>query len=296
MSSFTFHPDASHAAAMTVGKVITATATTTGAFFDTSEFSACFTAVDGSAGAGDIQFTSATYTVGEAGGTAAITVARVGGSNGSVTANFSTSNGTATAPDDYAAVTNLPITYADGETGTKTVNVTINNDSTFETNETVNLSLSTTQINRPDFAPTAPNQAVDPHAAVLTIVDNDPPPSFSIDDVSHSEGNSGTTSYVFTVTKTGNTALNAQVDYATVDGTATAPSDYTAIAPTTFTFLPGETTKQVTVLVKGDTNVESNETFTIHLSNAVNATISDADGTGPLSTTTRPALHRRRDP
>ena len=57
---------------MTAGKVITATATSTGAFFDTSEFSACFAVTDGSAGAGDIQFTSATYTIGEAGGTAAI--------------------------------------------------------------------------------------------------------------------------------------------------------------------------------------------------------------------------------
>ena len=31
--SFTFHPDATHAASMTAGKVITATATSTGAFF-----------------------------------------------------------------------------------------------------------------------------------------------------------------------------------------------------------------------------------------------------------------------
>src|SRR5205085_2755540 len=105
--SFTFHPDASHAAAMTGVSVITATATSTGAFFDTSEFSACVAVADGSAGAGDIQFTSATYTIGEAGGTAAITVTRVGGSNGSVTSNFSTSNGTAQAPDDYTAVTNF---------------------------------------------------------------------------------------------------------------------------------------------------------------------------------------------
>ena len=113
--SFTFHPDATHAAAMTAGKVITATATSTGAFFDTSEFSACVTVVDGSAGAGDIQFTSATYTVGEAGGTAAITVTRVGGSNGSVTANLSTSDGTATAPGDYTALTNSPITFIEGD-------------------------------------------------------------------------------------------------------------------------------------------------------------------------------------
>ncbi|HEX4630946.1 MAG TPA: Calx-beta domain-containing protein, partial [Chthoniobacterales bacterium] len=280
--SFTFHPDANHAAAMSVGQVITATATRSGAFTDTSEFSACFAVADGSSGAGDIQFTSATYSVGEAAGTAAITLTRVGGSNGSVTATFSTSNGTATAPGDYTAVTNSPITYAEGETGTKTVNVTINNDSIYETNETVNLSLSTTQINSPDRNPNAPDQAVNPHAAVLTIVDNDSPPSFSVDDVSHSEGDSGTTAYVFTVTKTGATEITSSVNYSTVNGTATAPSDFTAIGSAGLIFQPADTTKQFTVLVNGDTTVEPDETFSVHLSNALNATISDADGTGTI--------------
>jgi CSLREA domain-containing protein len=279
-ASFTFHPDASQAGQMTVGKVITATASRSG--METSEFSACFTVADGSSGAGDIQFTSATYSVGEAAGTAAITVARVGGSNGSVTAMLSTSNGTATAPGDYTAISNFPITYSEGETGTKTVNVTTNNDSIYETNETVNLSLSTTQINSPDLNSTAPDQAVDPHAAVLTIVDNDPAPSFAIDDVSHNEGNSSTTAYTFTVTKTGATEVIAKVDYNTVNGTATAPSDYTAIAATTLTFQAADATKQFTIQVNGDTTFEPDEAFTVHLSTPVDATISDADGTGTI--------------
>ena len=50
----------------------------------------------------------------------------------------------------------------------------------------------------------------------------------------------------------------------------------------TLTFGPGETTKQVTVLVNGDTTYETDETFTVHLSNAVNATISDATGVGTI--------------
>ncbi|HLQ47243.1 MAG TPA: Calx-beta domain-containing protein, partial [Planctomycetaceae bacterium] len=107
-------------------------------------------------------------------------------------------------------------------------------------------------------------------------------PSFSINDVTHFEGNSGTTSYVFTVTKTGATAFNATVDYNTVNGTATAPSDYTAIPATALTFLPLETTKQITVSVNGDTTFEADETFTVHLSNATNATIADADGVGTI--------------
>jgi hypothetical protein len=107
-------------------------------------------------------------------------------------------------------------------------------------------------------------------------------PQFSIDDVTQMEGNAGTTSYTFTVTRTGNTALNATVDCATVDGTATSPSDFTSIPTTTLTFLPADTTKQITVLVNGDTTFEPDETFTVHLSNANGATISDADGTGTI--------------
>jgi hypothetical protein len=107
-------------------------------------------------------------------------------------------------------------------------------------------------------------------------------PAFSIDDVSHNEGNGGpgSTSYTFTITKTG--AGAASVDYATVDGTATAPSDYAAISATTLNFLSGDATKTVTVFVNGDTTAELDEAFTVHLSNAVGATISDADGTGTI--------------
>ncbi len=108
-------------------------------------------------------------------------------------------------------------------------------------------------------------------------------PTFAIDDVTRSEGDSGTTAYTFTVTKAGSTAINATVDYSTVAGTATSPSDFTAIPATTLTFLPADTSKQVIVFVNGDTTVESTEAFTVHLSNAVNATIIDADGAGTIT-------------
>ncbi|MDQ1592641.1 MAG: hypothetical protein QOG71_3268 [Pyrinomonadaceae bacterium] len=108
-------------------------------------------------------------------------------------------------------------------------------------------------------------------------------PAFSIDDVTHDEGNSGTTSYTFTITKTGATNFGASVDYATVDGTATSPSDFTALSTTTLAFTSVETTKQITVFVNGDATVEPDEAFTVHLSNASGATIADADGTGTIT-------------
>src|SRR5207302_7050720 len=62
----------------------------------------------------------------------------------------------------------------------------------------------------------------------------------------------------------------------------TAGSDYIATSGT-LTFDPGQTSKTITVLVNGDTTFEPNETFTIHLSNASNATIAVGDGTGTIA-------------
>src|SRR4029453_16885885 len=82
--------------------------------------------------------------------------------------------------------------------------------------------------------------------------DFEPNPHLSINDVSHNEGNAGTTSYDFTVTLSRASSSTVTVDYATADNTAGAPGDFTAIGTTQLTFNPGETSKQVTVLVTGD--------------------------------------------
>src|SRR5439155_7138425 len=97
---------------------------------------------------------------------------------------------------------------------------------------------------------------------IYTILDDDPLPSLSINNVSVTEGNSGTTSANFTVTLSAASGRTVAVNYATADGTATAPSDYVAIPTTTLTFSPGQTTKTITVPVNGDLVDETDETFT----------------------------------
>jgi hypothetical protein len=189
-----------------------------------------------------------------------------------ITAHYATADATAVQPGDYTT-TSGDLIFTPGQTA-KTVDVTVKADDLDEANETYFVNLSAL-VNL--------NSVGNDTQGVGTITDDDSQPGFSLDDVSHNEGNSGTTSYTLTVTKTGTTSLTTKVDYATVDGSATAPSDYTAITTTTLTFAPGDATKTVTVLVNGDTTFESDETFTVHLSNPVNATISDADGTGTIT-------------
>ncbi len=78
------------------------------------------------------------------------------------------------------------------------------------------------------------------------------------------------------------------VAYTTSGGTATAGADYTPVSGT-LTFAPGQTTQTVTVPVLGDTVSEGNETVLVRLSNPVQATIGDAEGSGDDCRPGRPA-------
>ncbi|BAZ83501.1 hypothetical protein NIES73_47900 [Sphaerospermopsis kisseleviana NIES-73] len=116
----------------------------------------------------------------------------------------------------------------------------------------------------------------------ITITDNDGLPTLSINDVTITEGNSGTTNAVFTVTRSGTASQPITVNYATANGTATAGSDFTSTSGT-LTFATNETTKTIAISILGDTTVEGNETFFVNLSNPTNATIVDAQGQGTIN-------------
>ncbi|MCA2666585.1 MAG: hypothetical protein IM502_06775, partial [Microcystis sp. M045S2] len=111
--------------------------------------------------------------------------------------------------------------------------------------------------------------------------------TLSINDVTVTEGNSGTTNAVFTVSLSSAASTVVSVNYATANGTATAGTDYTALPTTTLTFNPGETSKTITVAVNGDNQVELNETFFLNLSNlqanGSNVTLADNQGQGTIT-------------
>ena len=186
-----------------------------------------------------------------------------------ITVHYTTADGTAIAGEDYTAASGT-LTFNPGET-TQEVPITILPDTVNEVTEQFVINLDT-----PVNATIADAQGVG------TIPNDDPEVNFSIDDITHNEGNSGTTSYTFTVTKNGGTSQTTSVAWATADGTATVVGNDYQSAGGTLTFLSSDTSKQVTVLVNGDIFVEDDKAFTVHLSNPVNATISDADGTGVI--------------
>ncbi|MDM0110319.1 malectin domain-containing carbohydrate-binding protein, partial [Variovorax sp. J22R24] len=117
------------------------------------------------------------------------------------------------------------------------------------------------------------------------------PPSptlaLSAANASQNEGNSGSTAFTFTVTRTGSTTGASTISYA-VSASGANPAtagDFTGGAfPTgTVSFAAGETGKTITVNVAGDSTVEPGENFTVTLSNpSSGTTIGTATATGTI--------------
>jgi hypothetical protein len=107
------------------------------------------------------------------------------------------------------------------------------------------------------------------------------PSSLAINDVTVTEGDSGTVQAIFTVTMKGR-ATPATVDYHTTDGSATSSSDYEATSGT-LQFSGGIKKQRIGILVNGDTLIESNESFQVVLSDPIgNVTIADGVGLGSI--------------
>ena len=114
-------------------------------------------------------------------------------------------------------------------------------------------------------------------------------PSLSIDDVAVVEGNTGTTSAVFTVSLASPSASTVSVAFATADGTAVNGQDYAA-ASGTVTFPPFATAESLAVQILGDTAVEPDETFFVNLTAPVNAVLGDGQGAGTIVDDDAPSL------
>ncbi len=90
---------------------------------------------------GELQFSAATYQVGEAAGNVSITVTRTNGTLGAVSVDVATSGNTATADVDYTT-TSATVNFADGDSTAQTINIPITNDPDPESSETFTVTLS----------------------------------------------------------------------------------------------------------------------------------------------------------
>jgi hypothetical protein len=216
-----------------------------------------------------------TLAEGNSGTTSAVfTVSLSAASGKTVNVNLAARDGTAQAGNNDYVPWGSYLSFAPGETA-KTVTIQVTGDMRDEYDENFVVDLWIDSLYA-EYASIADGQGVG------TILDDDPPPALSISDVSLAEGRSGVTYFVFTVSLSAASDKTVSVDYATANGTATtANSDYVATSGT-LTFAPGETTKTITVQVKGDRKKEANETFYLNLSAALNALLEDGQGRGTI--------------
>jgi large repetitive protein len=181
-----------------------------------------------------------------------------------------TSDGSARVDQDYGRSSTV-VTFTPGQTLRTLPPVKTFADGLDEENETFHVVLELVEG----------DVAVPDAQAVGTIIDDDDPPSLHVGSASVTEGSGGSTVVSFVVGLSAPSGKTVTVGFETADGAATQPADY-ASASGTLSFAPGEVSQTFRVDVRGDTDAEPVESFTVRLRDPVNATVAAANATGTI--------------
>jgi hypothetical protein len=178
--------------------------------------------------------------------------------------HWATQDGTATAPNDYKADSGT-VHWDAGVYNAQKFNVTVN-PATGTASSPIKFTIQ--------FSTTSA-AFVGSNVVNVTVVPPASPPALSVANASALES-AGSIPAVVSLAPSSTSAVTVQ--YSTVDGSAKAGSDYTALN-STLTFQPGQVTKTVLVPIANDNQVDSSRSFTFKLSNPTNATIGTANAT-----------------
>ncbi|WP_276356640.1 FG-GAP-like repeat-containing protein [Cohnella caldifontis] len=225
---------------------------------------------------GLLSFPSAAIGAYENSGSATVTVMRTGSTQGAITVQYATYDGTAHAGNDYTATAGT-LSFGDGQ-ASQSFTIPLNDDNVYQGNRTVNIQLSHPSSNAGLGLPSA---------AVLTILDNETPPSPTSSGGSYGppvnpdrlqfqsdayRANKSSGSATVTVVRSGGSLGTDSVQFATADGTAVAGTDYTATSGT-LTFGNGETSKTFEIPFSKTSATKGDKTVNIKLTNATGAEI-----------------------
>ncbi len=193
-----------------------------------------------------------------------------------ISVDYTTTDGTALAGSDYEAVSGTLAIPSPDFGGT--IVVPILDDFDDEPDESFTVTLSNPERGR-----------IHDGEAIGAITDDDEPlppgvPSLSIDDVFIGE-DGGAARFTVTLSDTFEQAVS--VDYGTMSGTADADVDYTHTTGT-LTVDAGSLTGMISVPILDDELDEPDETFTVTLSDATNASITDAQGLATITDNDEP--------
>lgn len=184
-----------------------------------------------------------------------------------VRVNYQLNAGTATVGTDLQTVSGR-LAISPGQT-TTTINVPIMGDVSDEFDETFAVNLSSPL-----------NASIGKFTGSGGILDDDPEPTLTINDISRNEGSSST-QYNFQVTLSAPSGKSIPLRFSTADGTAVNPEDYFAVNVNT-TIQPGATSASFGVTVPGDNTHEPDENFFANISETSNVTVIDGQGIGSI--------------
>lgn len=222
-----------------------------------------------------VQFSDPQYSVSEGAGFASITLNRADPSSESVVV-FYTQAGTASAGLDYTT-TRVLVSFAAGETE-KTILIPILADALIEGPETVRLFLRN---------PTGGPAGGDLSNATLTIVDDEPLPTVTIDDGTVTEGNGVATQISFNLHLSAAAEIPINVPWSTNNRSAIGGFDYVTSSGVA-TFAPHSLLATITVQLtvpQNDFIAEPVEYFVINLDPPDVATLADDQALGTITDT-----------
>ncbi|XP_035219524.1 adhesion G-protein coupled receptor V1-like [Stegodyphus dumicola] len=234
--------------------------------------------VDDDFKAGCIEMGKPSVTVPESTGQIILPVVRRGGSDGKLTVEYTTVDGTARVHTDYLPASGL-LVFQDGEI-LRTITVIIVNDNILEPNESFHVKLSNTMNAVGVTDPGLLGSAV---STLIEIVDDDfkagyiemGKPSITVPE--------STGQIILPVVRRGGSNGKLTVEYTTVDGSASAQTDYVPSSGV-LVFQDGEILKTITVVIVNDKILEPNESFQVKLKNSKNAAgITDPALLGPAA-------------
>lgn len=204
-----------------------------------------------------IGFAPPSYSGNETDPSVELIVTRSGASGGAVSVDYRSSNGTATAGEDYVATTGT-LTWADGETGNRTVTVPLLNDDLFEPGAAEQFTV--------DLSSLSGNAVLADGQATVSVGDDEQPTAlqFLAPEVTVSE-DAGTLDIQVSRINASDGAVS--VDFATANGSAIAGADYTAQTGT-LTWASGDSTpKLIQLAIFEDAIFEAAEDLSLTLSN-----------------------------
>ncbi len=197
-----------------------------------------------------------------------------------VTVAYATADGTASAGTDYTPVSEI-LNFNPG-ISVQQVSVPVTGDTDDEPDQTFSVNLTN-----------AVNADILVGSGLGTIIDDDGLSSLTLADTSVDEGNTGTSLAAFAVTLSPMSTQVVQVNFMTIDGTASEGADYLSTSGT-LTFNPGETIQTIEVSVIGDLVDEGiSEAFTVNLHTPSNANIADDSAVGTIQDDENARFSRR---